>query len=525
MHNDNAETGPVDARPPEAAADLRKRDFLGAALSAIVASTVPAHAQKRQAKPAGGKRPNVLIITVDDMDVSMPGYMGNKHGLTPHLDALAARSHVFAHCRGAAPICMPSRQAFMSGLIPHRNGPGGFDPMNEGTPSLCSILTKAGWYSAASHKIEHMQPRSSFPWDSVAGGNDRNTLSHAAAFNRAVAAARAEGAPFFINCNVNDPHRPFYGSPGGLRRDNGNQGPYGIRRELGPADVEVPPFLEDLPDVRRELSQYWNSVQRMDLAIGELLRAFDESGERDNTIVVFCNDHGMPFPFSKATGYDHGTRVPALVSYPGMAAPKRFDNLACNVDIMPTVLDLVGLPIPAGLDGRSWVPRMRGEAAVEPEFVVTYVNGVSNGLLFPARTIQDHRYSLIYQIWSNGERRIAVDSLTGLTWRAMNQAGQSDPRIAERAHQAAFGVPISFFDREADPGQRRNLIDDAQHRARIARMREALLHEMERTRDPQLANVRTMIAGGTPTVVEPARDGGGRGRRRRGAGEAADEEG
>ena len=500
---------------------MRKREFLSGTVLATVAAAMPAHAAKQKVQPAGAKRMNVLIITVDDMDVSMPGYMGNKHGLTPNLDKLAARSHIFANNRGAAPICMPSREAFMSGLVPHRNGPGGFDPMYEGTPSLCSILTKAGWYSAASHKLEHMQPRSSFPWDDMLGGNDRNVLAHAAEFKRAAAAAQAKGAPFFINCNVNDPHRPFYGSPGGLKKDNNNEGPFKIPHELGPDDVDVPPFLDDLPDVRRELSQYWNSVQRMDIAIGQILKVLDESGEVDNTIVIFCNDHGMPFPFSKASGYAHGTRVPALVSYPRMAAPKRFENLACNVDIMPTVLDLLDMPIPKGIDGRSWLPRMRGETVAEPEFVVTYVNGVSNGMLFPVRTIQDHRYSLIYQIWSDGKRRFSVDSLSGLTFRAMVRAGQTDPAIAERARQCAYGVPISFFDLEADPGQRNNLIDDPQHKARIAHMRDALLHEMERTKDPQLANVRTMIAGGTPVVVQTPRKGkggGGRKGRRGGAG-------
>ncbi|NYT41466.1 sulfatase [Sphingomonas sp. R-74633] len=502
---------------------MRKREFLTSSFLATVAAAMPAQAANaKPALPAGAKRLNVLIITCDDMDISAPGYMGNKHGLTPNLDKLAARSHVFEACRGAAPICMPSREAFMSGLVPHRNGPGGFDPMYEGTPSLCSILTKAGWYSAASHKLEHMQPRSSFPWDDMLGGGDRNVLSHAAEINRATANAKAKGAPFFINCNINDPHRPFYGSPGGLKKDNNNQGPFKIPRELGPDDVDVPPFLEDLPDIRREISQYWNSIQRMDIAVGEILKALKASGEEANTIVLFCNDHGMPFPFSKASGYDHGTRVPVILGYPGMGKPQRFKDLCCNVDIMPTILELVGMPVPKGIDGKSWLPRMRGEKVAAPEFIVTYVNGVSNGSLFPVRTIQDHRYSLIYQIWADSGRKFSVDSLTGLTFKAMVQAGQSDPKIAERARQCAYGVPISFFDREVDPGQRNNLINDPAQQARIAHMRDALLAEMVRTKDPQLDNVRTMIAGGKPVVVQTGRKGAGEGEGAEGAAPSAE---
>jgi len=287
-------------------------------------------------------------------------------------------------------------------------------------------------------------------------------------------------------------------------RDHDDQGPYRIPRPVGPEDVEVPPFLEDLPDVRLELSQYWNSVQRADIAIGRVLTALEESGQADNTVVIFCNDHGMPFPYSKATGYDHGTRVPALVSYPGMAAPKRFEDLASNVDIMPTALDLLGVPVPDGIDGRSWLPRMRGKQIEEREFIATYVNGVDSGAIYATRAIQDHRFLLIYQPWSDGFLHMHVDSMTGLTFAAMQSAAQSDPKIVERVSNYLLGVPVSFFDLAHDPGQRTNLIHEPMHQERIARMRDALLREMERTRDPQLGNIRTMIAGGKPVVIQPA---------------------
>ncbi|MGN6279420.1 MAG: sulfatase family protein [Sphingomonas sp.] len=483
---------------------MDKRQFLGTSLAALTSSVLPlGHAESTPRQPRE-KRRNLLILTVDDMDPSTMGYMGNRHGLTPNLDKLAQQSHIFVNNRGAAPICMPSRQAFMSGLVPHRNSPGGFTPMYEGTQTICSILHKEGWFCAASHKTEHMQPQTSFPWDYHVDANDRSVLDHDVAFRQAVAKAKAAGRPFFINCNVNDPHRPFYGSQPAAKKDHDDRGPYGIPRPVDPADVEVPPFLEDLPDVRLELSQYWNSVQRADIAIGRVLAALDESGEAGNTVVIFCNDHGMPFPFSKATGYDYGTRVPAMVRYPGMSAPQRFDTLASNVDIMPTALDLLGVAVPAKLDGRSWLPRMRGEKSEEPEFLFTSVNGVDNGTVYATRAVADHRYLLIYQPWSDGERRLKVDSTTGLTLAAMRRAGQADPKIAKRVKDYVYGVPVSFFDLEEDPGQRTNLIKAPRHRARIARMRDALVQEMVKTTDPQLDNIRTMIAGGKPVVAQPA---------------------
>lgn len=483
---------------------MDKRQFLGTSVVTLAASALSLGRAEAQRHAPREKRRNLLILTVDDMDPSAMGYMGNRHGLTPNLDKLAKRSHMFVNNRGAAPICMPSRQAFMSGLVPHRNSPGGFTPMYEGTQTICSILHEQGWFCAASHKTEHMQPQTSFPWDYQVDANDRNVLDHDVAFRQAVAKAKAAGKAFFINCNVNDPHRPFYGSGTAAKKDHDDDGPYGIPRPVGSDAVEVPPFLEDLPDIRLELSQYWNSVQRADIAIGRVLAALDESGYADNTVVIFCNDHGMPFPYSKATGYDYGTRVPAMVRYPGMSAPQRFDALASNVDIMPTALDLLGVPVPAKLDGRSWLPRMRGDEAEEPAFLFTYVNGVDNGTDYATRAVADHRYLLIYQPWSDGERRLKVDSTTGLTLAAMRRAGQADPKIAKRVKDYVFGVPISFFDLHKDPGQRINLIDAPEHQERIARMRDALVHEMDKTTDPQLGNIRRMIAGGKPVVVQPA---------------------
>ena len=109
---------------------MTKRDLLrGVAIAALLGISPALRAQparRHQAPADKAKRLNLLFITVDDMDVSIPGFMGNTAGLTPHLDALAARSHCFANNRTVVPICMPSREAFMSGLLPQHSGGTGF---------------------------------------------------------------------------------------------------------------------------------------------------------------------------------------------------------------------------------------------------------------------------------------------------------------------------------------------------------------------------------------------------------------
>ncbi|MBS0333171.1 MAG: sulfatase, partial [Proteobacteria bacterium] len=374
---------------------MDKRRFLQTTAAAAMLTRPAARAA---AKPK--RRLNVLFMTADDMNWSMPGFMGGEGELMPNLDRLAAASHRFVNNRCAAPICQPAREAMFSGLMPSRSGGSGFTPLKEGTPTVPLILHQQGYFTAGIHKLEHMRPASSFPWDFSIPGKDRNPLVYEAGVREAIAKAKAAGKPFYINCNMNDPHRPFYGSPEAAEVDNNQQGPYKIPREITPDQVVVPPTLEDLPDVRKELAQYWNSNQRLDITIGKVLGALRDSGEWDNTLIVFSSDHGMPFPYAKATCYDYGTRVPFVISWPGMGEPKTFEALSCNIDVMPTVLELLGAPRPAGLDGRSLVPLIEARTHEHRPVVVTEVNTVASGINYAMRVVQDHRYALVFSPWA-----------------------------------------------------------------------------------------------------------------------------
>jgi N-sulfoglucosamine sulfohydrolase len=486
---------------------LSKRQLLVGASAAGLASMLsfgfqPAFAQDRVSAPEPRRRMNLLLITADDLDWSIPGFMGGRPGLMPNLDALAARSHRFINNRTVAPICMPSREALLTGLVPHRSGGTGFTPVNPGTPTLTNLLKEAGYYTGAIHKISHMLPFECFSWDYIQQSKDRSTLILANGARVCIEEARNGRKPFFLNCNSNDPHRPFYGSAAAALVDHDQTGHYRIEREVGPDDVTIPPNLEDLPDIRVELAQYWNSAQRLDMAIGHILRVLDESGERDNTVVVFCSDHGMPMPFAKATCYDHGTRTPLLISWPGMGQPREFTDLTTHMDLVPTICDLLGVPSPQGLDGVSWLSSVIENAPFEREFTFSYVNTLSSGYAFPMRAIQDSRYALVFSSWAGGELKYRSESMIGLTFNAMAAAAASDPRIAARVSQYIDGIPLAFYDLQDDPGQRSNIIVQPRHADRVRRMTEALLHEMRRTGDPELGNLETLLAGGVPVVTQ-----------------------
>jgi N-sulfoglucosamine sulfohydrolase len=455
------------------------------------------------------RRRNLLFITVDDMNWSLPGFMGNRHGLTPNLDTLASQSHRFVWNRTTAPICQPSREAMMTGRVPHRSGGLGFDPIYEGTPTMVTTLKAAGYYTATIHKTEHMQPSSCFPWDHTIVGENRTPSEYEHGVADAIVAARSQDKPFFVICNINDPHRPFYGARAAAAMDHNDEGEYAVARLIHPDEVDVPPILEDLPPVREELSQYYNSAQRMDISIGRVLGALKASGAESDTIVFFSADHGMPFPFSKATTYDYGTRTPALLRYPGMGKPTTFEDRTCNIDYMPTLLEMLRIAAPDGMDGRSWVPLLQG-VKQHREFVVTHVNGVSSGMQYPQRAIQDDRYSLVFTPWSDSKLQFRIESMQGMTYPAMAKAAETDPRVKARVEQFIMGTPMAFYDLHEDPGQRVNLIDRAEYRGRILRMTQALQDHMKSTNDPQYENLQLVLAGKPAVVPQGHKQNGAR---------------
>lgn len=452
---------------------------------------------------------NVLFITADDMNADSPGWMGNPLKLTPQLDAFAATSHRFINQFVSAPICQPSRSALMTGRVPHRNGALGFEPIRPDVPTLVTVLQARGYYTAALNKIPHMQPAACFPWDGQFMGSGKNPDLLGRQTRDAIAAAKTAQKPFFINCNITDPHRPFYGAEpkpnakkkAAKQRDLGDAdgddptGVLGIVTPLKPAEVTVPSFLEDLPDVRREVAQYYSSIKRLDLSFTKVMKALNDSGEADRTVVIFMSDHGMSFPFSKATVYFNGTWSPLLVRWPGMGAPQRRVELTSSVDVMPTLLEIIGVPAPAGLDGRSLLPLLRDEKQPDRDHVFTNVNSVSSGIYFPQRCVRTLSHALLFHAWAGPGANFRVEAMSGLSYQAMAEAAGIDPRIKSRVDQLIKGTPLAFYDLTKDPTERRNEIDNPAYVAEVTRLKTLLLGYMERTADPQLANYRTALAG------------------------------
>ena len=448
------------------------------------------------ASDARSARPNVLFITVDDMNCDSVGaFGGTVKNITPNIDRLAKEGMRFEHAHVTIAICQPTRAVWMTGRYPHRNGALGFDPIRRNVPTLLESLKGHGYYTGILAKVNHVVPTRKAAWDMIVPGNRLMTgrepqlyQKHCASF---FAAAKKAGKPFFLMANSQDPHRPFAGSQQEKnrkqRRKKNRKPPLlpGFSRKITRAEVTVPGFLPKLRPVHREVAEYYTSVHRADQIVGAVLRALDQSGMRDNTIVLFMSDHGMALPFAKTNCWYHSTRTPWIVRWPKVVRANSADtkHLISGIDVTPTILNAAGLPPLPGVDGKTIVPLLKGRTQKGREFVFTQINRTSARRAYPMRSVQNARYGYIFNAWSNGKTRFRNESQAGRTFRAMNRAAKSRPKIAERVKHYLFRTKEEFYDYQKDPDALHNLIDDPKYQKMIIEFRARLKKQMKDTGD------------------------------------------
>ncbi|MHC4744569.1 MAG: sulfatase-like hydrolase/transferase, partial [Planctomycetota bacterium] len=152
------------------------------------------------------KRPDILLITADDMNWDAPGCFGGKApDITPNIDRLATEGLRFQHGHITIAVCQPSRSVLMTGRYPHRHGAEGFQPINTAVPTLQEHLNKAGYLNGILGKVKHLAPSEKFKWDMAHdmaevgwGRNPQLYYSFAKGF---IERAKSEGKPFFLMAN------------------------------------------------------------------------------------------------------------------------------------------------------------------------------------------------------------------------------------------------------------------------------------------------------------------------------------
>lgn len=439
-------------------------------------------------------RPNILFITVDDMNADSLGVYGCPvEGTTPNLDRLAGQGMRFEHAHVQAPNCTPSRNVFQTGRYPHNSGVEGFYDVEVDFPILPDLLRARGYRTGIWGKVADTTPRSSYAWDKVIHIDGKGMSKNADAVGKAglkfIQESQDGDQPFYLVMNISDPHHPLFGSKGS--RKNGHD-LYPPSRIYTAEEVAVPGFLPDLPGVREEVVRYYNSVRRADDIVGAILNALEKSGEADSTVVVFVSDHGMPFPFAKTNLYRHSTRTPWIVRFPGIVKPGSVNSqhMVSAIDFMPTILEMCGIDLPEGLDGRSFLPLLKGDPQPGRDVVFTEYHENAGGVRSPMRAVNTKRFGYIFNPWSDGQRLFKSDTLYSESYKAMKTAAETDDGIAARVGFFNHRVVEELYDYEKDPDALHNLIDHPEYAGVVKRMREELENHMEKSGDSALAVLR-----------------------------------
>ncbi len=439
------------------------------------------------------KKPlNLLLITVDDMSCDSVGVYGCElEGTTPVMDRLASQSLRFDYAHVTVGNCNPCRNVMFSGLISHNNKVEGFYKVTDpGWPHMVDLLKDAGYYAGIRGKVTHSSPYQPYDWDedltTLEDGSKahiKDAKSYGESTARGIANAKKQGKPFFLSVNISDPHKPFWSQVRG-----GGEDPYQPSRIFTADEVPVPGFLFEDEAVREELALYYSSVRRADDCLNQVLRALKKSGEWENTMIVFLSDHGMPLPFAKTQLYHHSTRTPLMVRIPGVTKDGRVDkrHMVSVLDLLPTVMDALGVEKPSRLDGRSFYPILKGEKQADRDFIIKQYHENSGRSRDPMRAIQTKTHLYLFNPWSNGERIFATATNGTVTCKRMIELAKNDKAMNERLNLYRYRVPQELYQVKRDPDCLQNLIDSSNNQEVKNKLQKLLEEWMVKTGDPIL---------------------------------------
>jgi N-sulfoglucosamine sulfohydrolase len=436
-----------------------RRAFLQGIGTVGIAAGVPGNASAREAIPSAARRPlNILYLHSHDSGRYLQPF--GRAVPTPNLQQLAARGILFREAFAAAPTCSPSRAALLTGQCPHRNGMLGLAhrgfSLTDPTRHMVYRLRALGYTSTLAGMQHVAKDRFAIGYDTVF---DPPTTE---ASNVAALAAKFLGGkpkqPFFLDAGFFETHREF---PEPTSIDN--------------PDYILPPApIPDTPETRRDMAGFHASARRMDEGIGQILRALKASGLEENTIVVYATDHGIAFPAMKCSLFDTGLGTTTILSGPTPFSGGRVcDAMVSHLDILPTLLELIGAPLPDDLEGKSLLPLLEGkQQQIHEELFgeVTY-----HAAYEPKRSVRTERWKYIRHF---GDRRTPVlpncdDSPSKTLW--LNNGWKSQD-VAEEY----------LFDLIFDPQERNNLARSPLHKDELESMRGRLDKWMKRTNDPLL---------------------------------------
>ncbi len=473
--------------------------------------------QKTDEAYTGADVPNIVVIISDDHGLELGSY-GHPLVKTPNIDQLASHGTRFVNAFATTASCSASRSVILTGLFNHRNAQYGhthdyhhFSSYPD-IKSLPVLLRTAGYRSACIGK-KHVEPKSVYDFDVEIPGNQRNGVIMAETARQFI--EESKGQPFFLYFATSDPHRGGGLSAGGNQNGealgaingfgNTDEGYEGIEETIyDTTDIVVPGWLPDNATAKLELAQYYQSISRVDFGVGHLMEVLKETGNYDNSVIIYMSDHGPAFAGAKTTVYDPGLRTPLIVKMPGQIESRVTEAMVHWPDITPTLLEIAAVDAPVykqhigapsirekfdfpqthGLHGKSFLEVLKG--ADDTNFHTIYASHTFHEIqmYYPMRVVRDKKYKLIWNIANGLPFPFSTDLWASGTWQWVYKKGpeaQYGPRTVQQyIHRDEF----ELFDIEKDPLESKNLAQDPNYAGILESYKIKLKEFQVRTSDP-----------------------------------------
>ncbi len=457
---------------------LSRRDFLGYT-GLAAASAVSGQTFLPTAKSATQKKPNILIIMADDCTHNDLPVYGGQNAATPNIDQLASDGLVFNRAYLASAMCQPCRAELYTGLYPMRNGCAwNHSASRPDVTSMPHHLKPLGYRVGLAGKV-HVKPAKVFPFEKV-GGFDPNcvrnpTMPHDTQHIRSFMGG---DDPFCLLVALVEPHVPWV---------------MGDESRYNPKKLKLPPNIADTPRTREDFSRYLAEITYMDTQVGEILKVLDQSGQADNTIVLFTSEQGSQFPGCKWTNWDTGLHTALIARWPGKVGRRqRTDALVQYADVLPTIIDAAGgKPSRDAFDGTSFLPVLLGAKSTHRKFVYGMHNNIPEGPAYPIRTISDGQYRYIRNLtpdeiyiekhlmgWS-GEGK-----LNNPYWATWIREAWTNPHTYDMVKRYMHRSAEQLYNTADDPYEMTNLADNPAFSAVKARLSAELDQWMTSQGDP-----------------------------------------
>lgn len=415
------------------------------------------------------KKLNVLVLFADDMRADTISAWGNPHIKTPNLDRLVKAgysfrgNYVFGGNSGA--VCVPSRAMLMSGktwfhvdaptlngarLLPTHLGEAGYATFGTGKWHNGQPSWKRAFQRGKTIMFGGMSDHTKVPVRDLGPDGQLTAERVGEKFSSEMFADSAidflkshDGQkPFFAYVAFTAPHDPrqppqayrdmYYRNLPPLPKNYLPQHPFDNGATIGGRDENLGPWPRTEAVIRDQLAEYYGLITHMDEQIGRILATLQESGQAENTLIVFAADNGLALGshglLGKQSVFEHSMRTPMVLVGPGIPKGKSTQAFTYLLDLFPTLCDVTGVEPPPGLEGKNLRPLWEGKKKRVRETVFL-------PFLQVQRAVRDERWKLI-----------------------------AYPKIRH----------LQLFDLKNDPYETTNLIDDPKHTGHVERLRKVM---------------------------------------------------